>query len=217
MLFDNLDFTRIILTIPVILISLTIHELAHGYVAYRMGDLTAKNQGRLTLNPLKHLDPIGALLLLVAGFGWAKPVPVNPYAFKRNPQQGMAIVAIAGPLSNLCLAFLGGAFLSIYSLPAIQNLVTNATVNTYIYYFLLYFVQINVVLMVFNLIPIPPLDGSRVVAGFLSGNALQRYYSLERYGMILMLILVVTNLIGYVLNPAVSGITEMIFRLAGLT
>ncbi len=217
MLFDNLDLTRIILTIPVILISLTIHELAHGYVAYRMGDLTAKNQGRLTLNPLKHLDPIGALLLLVAGFGWAKPVPVNQYACKRNPQQGMAIVAIAGPLSNLCLACLGGAFLCIYYLTAIQDLVTNATVNTYIYYFLLYFVQINVVLMVFNLIPIPPLDGSRVVAGFLSGNALQRYYSLERYGMILMLILVVTNLIGYVLNPAVSGITEMIFRLAGLT
>lgn len=207
---------RIVLTMPVLLISLTVHELSHGYVAYRLGDQTAKLEGRLTLNPIKHLDPIGTILLLVAGFGWAKPVPVNPYAFRENPQKGMALVALAGPLSNLILAFIGGFLLSVYQLPAVQGILTNELVNLYLKDFLQIFVQINVVLMVFNLIPVPPLDGSRIVAGFLSGNALSKYYSMERYGMIIMLILVMTNVIGKVIFPVVGGIMRIIYTLTGV-
>ena len=100
--------------IPAILVALTLHELCHGFVAYRLGDHTAKSQGRLSLNPLKHLDPVGTLCLIFVGFGWAKPVPVNPYALTKKPKTGMAWVAAAGPASNLFLAFLGGIFLLLY-------------------------------------------------------------------------------------------------------
>lgn len=168
----DLSLTRILLSVPAILIALTLHELSHGWVAYKLGDMTAKSQGRLSLNPLKHLDPIGALFLLIVGFGWAKPVPVNPYAFK-NHEKGMAIVAIAGPASNLVMALLGGILLLLTNTFLTGGSVTSSGVAGGLYYFgyfLMYFIQINVVLMVFNLIPIPPLDGSRVLAAFLNNE-----------------------------------------------
>ena len=209
--------------IPAILIALTFHELAHGFVAYRLGDTTAKSQGRLSLNPLHHLDPIGTLCLLFVGFGWAKPVPVNPYALHKKPHSGMAWVAAAGPASNLCMALLGGIFLLIYLRTIGYGWLfeTGFTFELYLGLFFMYFIQINIVLMVFNLIPVPPLDGSRIVSAFLPSGARMRYNMIERYGTLIMLLLCVvpiggTTVISRILNAPVSFLTDLIYSLAGL-
>ena len=152
-------FTQNILYLAIILIStLTVHEAAHALAAYLLGDHTAKNQGRLSLNPLKHLDPWGTILFILTGFGWGKPVPVNPIYFK-NPKRDQALTALAGPASNLIMAFIAGIFIPYYP----QSV------------FLFMFYQINITLAVFNLLPIPPLDGSRIVGILLNDNQFQRY------------------------------------------
>lgn len=209
--------------IPAILIALTLHELCHGFVAYRLGDLTAKSQGRLSFNPLKHLDPIGTLLLLFVGFGWAKPVPVNPYALKKKPDTGMAWVAAAGPASNLFLALLGGIFLMFYVNLFGYGWLYSSDFNAELYFglFFVYFIQINIVLMIFNLIPIPPLDGSRIVTVFLKPAARMRYNQIERYGIFIMLLICVvpiggTTLISWVLTTPVSYLSSLIYSLAGI-
>ena len=209
--------------IPAILIALTFHELAHGFVAYRLGDTTAKSQGRLSLNPLHHLDPIGTLCLLFVGFGWAKPVPVNPYALHKKPHSGMAWVAAAGPASNLCMALIGGIFMLIYLRTIGYGWLfeTGFTFELYLGLFFMYFIQINIVLMVFNLIPVPPLDGSRIVSAFLPSGARMRYNMIERYGTLIMLLLCVvpiggTTVISRILNAPVSYLTNLIYSLAGL-
>ncbi|MDO4542297.1 MAG: site-2 protease family protein [Bacillota bacterium] len=218
----NFDLYRILLSVPAILVALTFHELSHGYVAYKLGDTTAKSQGRLSINPLKHLDPIGALFLLIVGFGWAKPVPVNPYAFK-NKDKGMAIVAIAGPAANLIMALLGGICLlfvnNAYMSAALSG--GSTTALYYLTYFFIYFIQINIVLMVFNLIPVPPLDGSRVLAAFLSPEMRYRYYQVEQFGMIIMLAMCLpifggSSIISLILSKPVTAISTWIYGLAGL-
>ena len=158
LLFELLD---IIITIPIVLVALTFHEFSHGFIAYKLGDPTAKYMGRLTLNPLKHLDPIGTLCMILCHFGWAKPVPVDMRQFK-NPKRGMAICAIAGPLSNLLLGFLG---ILIYCILAL--IFPNISNNYYLSYFLSSFAILNIYLAVFNLIPLPPFDGSRILTAFL--------------------------------------------------
>lgn len=219
----DLSLERILLSIPAILIALTLHELSHGYVAYKLGDTTAKSQGRLSLNPIKHLDPVGALFLLIVGFGWAKPVPVNPYAFK-NQEKGMAIVAIAGPASNFVMALLGGIALlfvnNAYMSMAINGGIS-VTILNYLFFFLIYFIQINIVLMVFNLIPLPPLDGSRVLAAFLGREMRYRYYQIEQFGMIIMLAMCLpifggSSVISLILSKPVSAIATWIYSLAGI-
>jgi Zn-dependent protease len=193
---------RLLTIVPVLLIALPFHECAHGYVAYLLGDDTAKRQGRLTLNPIRHLDPIGSICILFFGIGWAKPVPVNPYNFK-NRKLDMAVTSIAGPLSNLLLAFFsllllaGGLKLTGSSLIA-SNLFVEFVVG---------FAQINILLCIFNLIPIPPFDGSRLLALFLPENALA---SFERFGSIPALIIIflfwnrisgpIINLTSYILT-----------------
>lgn len=164
-----------ILSIPAILLALTVHEYAHGYVAYKLGDNTAKIQGRLSLNPIKHLDPIGAVFLLLFRFGWAKPVPINPRNFK-NAKKGFAITAIAGPTANLILAFLSAflylcfdyLFITLGSFSVIGILAQ--------FFFLLH--SVNVGLAIFNLIPIPPLDGSRLLSIILPEKI---YFGIMRY------------------------------------
>lgn len=198
----------LVFLLPILLISMMAHEVAHGYVAYRLGDPTAKAHGRLTLNPIKHLDPLGTgmfvLTYLLGGFvfGWAKPVPVNAYYFK-NRQQGMLVVGLAGPAANFVMAV---------GLAVVLNLLHPAG-QALLVLFMAF--QVNVVLGIFNLVPVPPLDGSRVLGGFLPREAYARWVELDRYGMIFILMLLFIfqrpfftvlegafNVVGRVLLPA---------------
>ena len=168
------------------LISLPVHEFAHGYCAKLLGDRTAEQQGRLTLNPLKHLDPIGVITMVTVGFGWAKPVPINTNNFKK-PKKDMAIVAIMGPVSNLILALVG---VCLFKLTLIIFFNNDSLIFVYYFkVFLKYFSTINIILAVFNLIIVPPLDGSRLVMCFLP----QKYYDIftkfEYLGMIVVFVL----------------------------
>ena len=154
----------LVIRLIVALIALPIHECAHGYAAYRMGDNTAQRQGRLTLNPLAHLDPIGTFAIILFGFGWAKPVQINPLNFE-NPKKGMMLSSLAGPMSNIGLAFLAMVLYKLSYIPAVLGY-SGAFLST-VETFLLYMISINITLGVFNLIPIPPLDGSRIATYFL--------------------------------------------------
>lgn len=158
----------------------TVHEFMHAFVAYRLGDTTAKDLGRLTLNPLKHLDLFGTLMVLLVGFGWAKPVPVNP-ASLRGGRAGMAVVAVAGPLSNLAMATAVALLWQLTGSPGNPDLVTTL---------LLVFVYLNVALLFFNLLPIPPLDGYRVVAGVLPDSLVGAWNSFAQIGPMILLALV---------------------------
>jgi Zn-dependent protease len=188
--------------IPYVLITLmiafTFHEFSHAYVAYKFGDMTAKNQGRLTLNPIQHLDPIGTLLIFIAGFGWARPVPVNRFFFKK-PRLAGVMVSLAGPISNLILTLVG--FIILFAL--MRTGVTGNTA-TVISNFLELFIQLNVVLFIFNLLPLPPLDGYRVVEDLLPNDARAKLTQYETYGSLIFLILVLTPLSRYTIQPIFS-------------
>lgn len=197
----------LIISLPAILLALSIHEFAHGYVAYQLGDPTPKHQGRLTLNPLAHLDFMGTLLLIVAHFGWAKPVMVNPANFRINQKKGMLYVALAGPVSNLILAF-------------IAALLYNLTVKYNASFFWVLSAEallvINLSLAVFNLIPIPPLDGSKILAGLLPYHKQGIVYQLEAYGPFILIFLVFTNIIGGVLGPLINGLYVFLIKFSHL-
>jgi Zn-dependent protease len=168
-------FTFVLLAVP-LLYSIIIHELAHGWLAFRMGDPTAKAMGRLTLNPLKHLDPIGTAMLFIFGFGWAKPVPVN-LGLVRNTRLGLIWVSAAGIIANLLLAFLAILLLRLLT-PS-----PSGSIGQLLYYL----AQINIMLASFNLIPIPPLDGSKILMGFLPGRAAYLLARLEPYGFFIII------------------------------
>ena len=167
----------IVLLIPVLLFALVFHEFSHGWVANKLGDPTAKNQGRLTLNPMAHLDPIGSMMILFVGFGWAKPVPVDS-RYLANPRMDMMKIAFAGPASNLLLAFLGGILIRMtgYAGPLTSMLIL--------------FTQINISLAVFNMIPIPPLDGSQIFSGIMIRRNPQLVMQLQMYGPQILLALI---------------------------
>ena len=185
--------------LPAILIALTFHEFAHGWVADRLGDRTPFIQGRLTLNPLPHIDWIGFLMLLIFKFGWAKPVQVDPRNFKNvSYKKGMLMVSLAGPGMNLFLALLGMLFLKL--LIPIQSVSWAALLIP----LLLPLIYINVILAFFNLIPVPPLDGSKILAGLLPDAGAQIVYSLERYGPLLLIVLLLTDSFGKILNPLIN-------------
>lgn len=166
------------------LICITLHELAHGYAAYRLGDNTAKNAGRLTLNPLWHIDPMGLVMMVVFKFGWAKPVPVDMRNF-RNPRQGMAVTAFAGPMANVLICIV---FLFIYGLLALP-LSKIGDAGDYLAQMLMLTAYISIALAIFNLLPIPPLDGSKVLCAFLPERAYWKLMRYERYGMFLLIAL----------------------------
>lgn len=180
----DLDFKFLLIFVPVILFSLTIHEYSHAYIANKLGDDTAKRLGRLTLNPLKHLDPIGTILLLLVHFGWAKPVPVDPRNFK-DPKKDMLYVAIAGPISNIITAIISGILLKFI----VFNLASTGAFGTYtvpLIQFLVWMIFIGVVLAVFNMLPIPPLDGSRVLYGLLPEHLANSIKKIETYGILIV-------------------------------
>ena len=177
----------IMLSLPIILLSLSVHETAHGYVAYKLGDPTAHSLGRLSLNPLKHLDPIGFICMLLFGFGWAKPVPINTRYFKK-PKRDMAISGAAGPVSNILLAIIFAILwgLELKLIGALTSGATELTNNTVmaLYWtqqFLTIGIRINVTLAVFNLLPVPPLDGSRIFLAFIPSKLYWKIMQYERY------------------------------------
>ena len=171
----------LLLTFPVVVLSLSLHEMAHGYVAYKCGDPTAYHMGRLTLNPLKHLDPLGTLCMLVFGFGWAKPVPINTRNF-RNPKRDMALSAAAGPMANFTLGVISAILLGFFSAYySYLHYTTDGFLTSFVYWviqFCYLSASYNFLLMVFNLIPIPPFDGSRIALVFLSPK---HYFGIMRY------------------------------------
>ena len=196
--------TQILALVIPILFALTIHELSHGLVALHFGDPTAKNAGRLTLNPLAHLDPIGTLMLFIVHFGWAKPVPVNPAYFK-DPKKDMIWVSLAGPVSNIILAFLTGMIIRIVGMEMSNNFTFN-----FFKLMLYYSLTINLALAVFNLIPIPPLDGSKILQGLLPPKYDEIMYNLERYGPFILLGIILfgrftgVSIIGSIIWPFVN-------------
>ena len=192
--------------------AIVLHECAHGFAAYKLGDPTAKRAGRLTLNPIAHIDPFGTVILpalmmltsLVSGgfgmvFGYAKPVPYNPTYFK-NIRMGELVVGLAGPASNLIMSVIGAAIAwggnTLYGM--------SPTIGLYVYYFGAYFCMINLALAFFNLIPLPPLDGSSIIAVFLTDNGLRTYYKIQQYSMFILLLLILV--VPYFLHVDIIGI-----------
>ena len=218
---DNFEIFEYILRIPIILISLTVHEIAHGYAAYKLGDPTAKNLGRLSLNPIKHLDPIGAIWMLLFRFGWAKPVPINTRYFKK-PRRDMAISALAGPVSNLIMAFIT-YIVSLYisNFGAIGNhfgytLTGNLAILTetgkilyLLYMFFHTFFILNISLAVFNLLPIPPLDGSRIMFSILPDKI---YFGIMKYEQIIYIVMLACLWLGF-LDPALNTVFSFFIRI----
>jgi Zn-dependent protease len=196
----NFDISQLLLWLPAVLIALTFHEYAHGLVADWLGDPTPRYQGRLTLNPLVHLDPLGFILLLLVHFGWAKPVQVNPLNFRGDRYRGMVLVGLAGAGMNLLVAFTATLIATLDNIPAGGSGYLPAIMEGII--------LINIYLAVFNLIPIPPLDGSQVLAGLLRNSEI--VYTLQRYGYIILIVLIFTGVIGIVLGP-VSGFIYNLF------
>lgn len=193
-LFSREGIMALLLSIPGLLLAISMHECAHGYAAYIMGDNTAKYSGRLSLNPLNHLDPIGAICMLLFRFGWAKPVPINPRNFN-NQRLGIIIVSLAGPMANFVLGFI-----SCIIFYAINIYATGNTLWEFINMVLLYSIYMNVGFMIFNLIPIPPLDGSKIVMEFLPYNLKYKIYQYERYFGLTLIIFVYAGVMTPVLG-----------------
>ena len=199
---------QVISILFVILCILPLHELAHAWVANKLGDPTAKLEGRLTFNPLASVDPMGALALLLFGFGWAKPVPVDGRYF-RKPKRDMAITALAGPVSNLLAAFVGAVLVAVMEAFSPYNGFTN-----FVYNVLWYYVVVNISLAVFNLIPMPPLDGSRIAAAFLSDRAMYTYYRYQNLFVMVMFLLLLSGALSGPLATAQTFFANIIFSLA---
>jgi Zn-dependent protease len=194
-----------LLIVPAALLAIMLHEICHGLAAYRLGDRTAKERGRLSLNPIRHIDVIGLLMLVVAGFGWAKPVPVDMRYFK-NPRRDFAIVALAGPVSNFLQALVGYLVYIALWLAKLNTALPDLFLN--------YYIMLNIGLGVFNLIPVPPLDGSKIVGAVIPDRYYYPILRYERYGMFLLMILLFTGVLDVPLGFLRSNVSEGIFWLA---
>ena len=214
-IWNNLDWTvplQLLLRVVPALLCITLHELSHGAVAYLLGDTTARDAGRLTLNPIRHIDPMGLVMMVVFRFGWAKPVPVNMYRF-RDPKGGMALTALAGPMSNLLICVV---FLFLYGLtyaPLYVYARWGAAGRTLqeMFYLTAY---ISLGMGLFNLLPVPPLDGSKVLFSLLPERAYDQLMRYERYGMLALLALVWSGVLGSPLSSAVAWLFDKLFAVA---
>jgi Zn-dependent protease len=223
---DSIFYQIAVFLIPMI-VAITLHEVAHGYAAWALGDQTARRLGRLTLNPIRHVDPIGTvalpMMLAIAHapiFGWAKPVPVVT-AGMRNPRIDMALVAMAGPASNLVLGFLGAIATVLFV--AWQGEAASAGIAGFVADSLFSFLQINVFLAIFNMLPLPPFDGGHVVAGVLPEALAEPYARIGRYGFLIMIVLLVilpsiapeANFVARIIGPVADNVARMFVRVAG--
>ena len=211
---DTNKLLSLLLSVPGILIAITFHEFAHAYVADKLGDDTPRNQGRLTLNPLGHLDPIGSVMLLFAGFGWGKPVEVNPRNYDRrfSMDKADAIVSIAGPLMNFFLAIvLMIIYCAIYKFSSVAFI--NSQVGTIVLLMINIAISINIGLGVFNLIPLPPLDGSKVLKAFLPYNSRQWFENNEKIFEMIFVALWIVGVLSTIISPLISIITNGILKL----
>ena len=206
-IWNGLDWSyllNIVLSVVPSLLCITFHEVSHGYVAYRLGDTTAKDAGRLTLNPLKHIDPMGLLMMVVFKFGWAKPVPVDMRNFK-HPKRDMAITALAGPVSNLLICCV---VLFIYGIIFLPCKLSGSEFWGDVLDMVYITSYLSIALAIFNIIPVPPLDGSKVLFSLMSDEAYFKLMRYERYGMLILLVLVATNILGQPLQT----VTEAVFK-----
>lgn len=207
----NFNISDLLFRLPAVVVALTFHEFCHGFSAYKLGDDTARNMGRLSLNPLRHLDPIGFLCLTFFRFGWAKPVQVNPNNFRSvDRKTGMLLTALAGPMSNIILCFI---CVGIFSLIPIK--VFNALprfLAAWLFGFLQYLIVINASLAFFNLIPVPPLDGSKILFWLLPNRMYYITQTLEQYGFIIIMLLIVSNIPEMILGPLTSGLVSSFYQ-----
>lgn len=200
----------LLLSLPGLVIALSFHEFAHGYAAYKMGDNTARYSGRLSMNPLHHMDPVGTICLLLFRFGWAKPVPINPYNF-RDRRKGIIIVSLAGPFANFLLALVCAIIIAF-----LQKITHAPEIVTFLTLILYYSELLNIGLMVFNLIPIPPLDGSKVLLELLPYRYRDFFYRMERYSQFILILLIVSGVLNPVLSFMQASIGSLINSLVGL-
>jgi len=214
--FLNLDPATLISRVIILIVAFTVHEFAHAWTATMFGDDTPRLNGRLTLNPLSHLDPMGSLLLVFAGFGWAKPVPVNPYALSRHSSAAFMWVSLAGPASNLLLAIVAAIPFRIGLITAYDAFIPNEGIFPTPEQFLFEFIYINLLLMLFNLLPIPPLDGEKILMFFLPPNAARTYEAFRPYGPIVLMLIVFAgpllgiNIIGTIIGPPMQALMSLL-------
>ena len=208
-IFSREGLITFLYTLPALVLSLSIHEYAHAWVAYKLGDISQKIRGRLTLNPLAHIDPIGFIAIVLVGVGWGKPVTVDDRNFK-DSRKGMMLTSLAGPASNLLLAILVTIILKLLMVFGVMNSIINSNTGNIILNMLLYVIQFNIVFGIFNLIPLPPLDGSKVLAYFLPQRARGFMYTLERYSFIIIMIIYFTNLTTYIITPGYNLVLKLI-------
>jgi len=208
---DNFFLKLSIMLVPG-LMAITCHEVSHGYIAFLRGDNTARNLGRLTLNPLKHLDIFGTLMIIVVGIGWAKPVPVN-FGNLRNPKRDMIWVSAAGPITNLLLSIFSAALIR-FIVPLTESIPDSAVLQLFLEPVLLmlaFSVYINLILALFNLMPLPPLDGGRVLMGLLPDRLALQLAKVEPYGMIIIIVLVFfTDVFKYIILPLLSIMVQLL-------
>ena len=199
------SITELLARIIVVFTAISVHELAHGFVAYKLGDPTAKYAGRLTLNPMAHFDPLGALCMVLFGFGWAKPVPVNPMYFKDRKKDN-ALVALAGPVSNILLAFASTILTALY-ISFVYDKFPNF-ITDFISVVLVQLAVVNIGFAVFNLIPFPPLDGSKILGAFLSYQNYNKLLMYERFGFPVLMLLSLTGVLGRILSIFTSPLYD---------
>lgn len=218
------DIVMWLLSLPIVLLALSVHEASHGFMAYKLGDQTARNFGRLTLNPIKHIDPIGFVCMVLFHFGWAKPVPVNSRYFKK-PRRDMALTAAAGPISNILLSLIFAAILRFeiflfkeYFLSGILEPTLGFKIFTIVTYMTFIGVLLNISLAIFNLIPIPPFDGSRIAYTFLPVNLYFKVMKYERFIMLgILALMFFTPVFDVVVSPVINWLTESVMSIFGFS